>query len=262
MAADLGPNSNIRIAEGVNIPLLGFGTWQTSGPNAYNAVRRALEIGYRHIDTATMYGNEEAVGQAVRDSGLDRGEVFVTTKMLPGSAGRERQTIGDSLRLLGFDFVDLWLIHWPPGGSAGLVMWERFVEARNQGLTRAIGVSNYSPEQIDELTDATGETPAVNQIEWGPGRYDHDIEQANRERGVALEGWSPFLSTDMRHETLAEIAANHDATPHQVVLRWHLQHQTIAIPKSGNRDRIAENFDVFDFALIDDEVRRIDAMGR
>ena len=249
----------LAIADNVDVPLLGLGTWQTSGDETYTAVRAALDIGYRHIDTATMYGNERAVGRAVRESGLDRSEVFVTTKLPPNHAGREQETIDDSLHLLGLDFVDLWLVHWPPAGQATPRTWERFIEVRDAGQARAIGVSNYSVAQIDELITATGVTPAVNQIQWGPGVYDRDIQLAHRDRGIALEGWSPFLSTNMNADVLAEIADAHRVTPHQVVLRWHLQHETVAIPKSGDPARIAANFDIFDFTLTTDEMATIDA---
>ncbi len=164
--------TNTTIAPGVDMPLVGLGTWQASGSEAYEACRRALEVGYRHIDTATMYGNEAAVGRAVRDSGLPRDEIFVTTKLPSGSAGRERETIAASLSAMQLDRVDLWLIHWPPGGQASPQVWERFVQIRAEGLARAIGVSNYSPAQIDELIAATGVTPSVNQIPWSPALYD------------------------------------------------------------------------------------------
>ena len=150
------------------MPLLGLGTWQASEREAYDAVRTALDLGYRLIDTATMYRNEAAVGRAVRDSGVGRDEVFVTTKLRASDAGREPETIGASLDAMGLDYLDLWLIHWPVARGRGVGTWQRFVDARDAGLTRAIGVSNYSAAEIDELTDATGVVPAVNQIERTP----------------------------------------------------------------------------------------------
>jgi diketogulonate reductase-like aldo/keto reductase len=252
----------VTIAPGIEMPLVGLGTWQARGDEAYAAVRRALEVGYRLIDTATAYGNEEAVGLAVRDSGLPRGEVFVTTKLPSDKAGRERETIDASLRALGMEYVDLWLVHWPPGGEARPDTWQRFVEVREAGLARAIGVSNYDTAQIDELVEATGVLPAVNQIRWSPPLYDAAVVRAHRERGVTLEGYSPFKSTDMKHPVLVEIAARHGVTTHQVVLRWHIEHGIVVIPKSTDPGRIAANFDVFGFALDDAEVARIDALGR
>src|SRR5688572_30247072 len=168
MGERLTAEHTVELASGTTMPLLGLGTWQARGSDAVDAVRLALGAGYRHIDTATMYGNERQVGQAVAESGVPRGEVFVTTKLPQGNAGRERETLSESLAALGLDHVDLWLIHWPPGGRSRPDVWERLLELQAEGLTREVGVSNYSLRQIDELTDATGRVPAVNQIEWGP----------------------------------------------------------------------------------------------
>ena len=254
-------NPTVTIPPGVEMPLVGLGTWQANGNEAYEAVRHALDVGYRHIDTATMYGNEAAVGRAVRDSGLPRDEVFITTKLPSGNAGRERATIDASLGALGLDRVDLWLIHWPPGGRAAPQVWEQFIQVQVAGLARAIGVSNYDERQIDELIAATGVTPAVNQIEWSPALYDAAVVQAHRARGVTLEGYSPFKSANLNERALAEIAERHGVTTRQVVVRWHVEHGTVVIPKSSDPARIAANFDVFEFALDDAEVARIDALG-
>jgi 2,5-diketo-D-gluconate reductase A len=248
------------LSEGVDIPLLGLGTWQARGKAAYWAVRTALDLGYRHLDTATMYRNERSVGEALKDSGVPRDEVFVTTKLPAEDAGQERQSLEAGLGQLGVDHVDLWLIHWPLGGARPDV-WERFIEARRDGLARAIGVSNYSLSQIDELTEATGVTPQVNQIRWHVERYDAAELSGHVGRGVLLEGWAPFKHTDMSASPLAEAAATHAKTAQQVVLRWHLQHGIAVIPKSTHKDRIAANFDVFDFELSDIEMGRIDALG-
>jgi diketogulonate reductase-like aldo/keto reductase len=256
------PNPTVTIAPGVEMPLVGLGTWQAGGAEAYEAVRYALEIGYRHIDTATMYANEDEVGRAVRDSGVPREDVFITTKLQSGNAGRERATIEASLRALDTSYVDLWLIHWPPNGGAAPRTWEQFIELQAEGLTRAIGVSNYDERLIDELIDATGVTPAVDQIEWSPSLYDPAVAEALRSRGVTLEGYSPFKSTNLQDRVLVEIAARHSVTPHQVVVRWHIEHGFVVIPKSTRRERIASNFDVFGFQLDDEEVARIDALGR
>ena len=160
---------NVELVSGTTMPLLGLGTWQARGRSAIAAVRSALELGYRHIDTATMYGNENEVGQAVAESGVPRAEIFVTTKLPQSHAGRERETLVASLAALGLEYVDLWLIHWPPGGRARPEVWERLLELEADGLAREVGVSNYSLRQIDELQRATGRLPAVNQIEWSPG---------------------------------------------------------------------------------------------
>jgi diketogulonate reductase-like aldo/keto reductase len=248
----------VTLSPGVAMPLLGFGTWMLRGRDGYEAVRYALEVGYRHIDTATMYRNEAEVGRAVRDSGVPREEVFVTTKIPSGNAGRERATIAASLRALGSDYVDLWLIHSPPLAGAGLAMWRELVAARDKGLARAVGVSNYSIDQIDQLTGSTGQTPAVNQIPWSPGWHDPQTLAAHRDRAVALEGYSPIKGTRLDHPVLVEIASRHRVTPAQVVLRWHLEHRITVIPKSANRERIAANADLFGFALDAGEVARID----
>jgi 2,5-diketo-D-gluconate reductase A len=204
------------------MPLVGLGTWQMRGARCQAAVRAALEVGYRHIDTATIYGNEREVGRAVRDSGVPREQVFVTTKLPPGNAGRERRTLTES---------------------------------------RAVGVSNYSPARLDELIDATGQAPQVNQIPWAPALHDAALLDAHRRRGVVLEGYSPFKNTDLRHPVLADIAARHGVTPAQVVVRWHVDHQVVVIPKSANPGRIAANFDVFGFSLGDEELGRIDGLS-
>lgn len=251
----------VEIAPGVHMPLLGFGTWQIRGPAAREAVAVALALGYRLLDTATGYGNESQVGRGLAESGLPRDDVFVTTKLPPDRAGRERETLEESLAALGLDAVDLWLIHWPVRGGAAPHVWERFVEAERDGLVRAIGVSNYDIDQLDELERATGRMPAVNQIEWGPALYDPEIAAAHSERGVQLEGYSPLRTTNLRDPRLARIAAVHGVTPAQVVIRWHLEHRFVVIPKSSHRDRIAENAEVLGFQLDADELAELDALG-
>ena len=159
-----------------------------AGGDAVRCGPRALEVGYRHIDTATMYGNEEQVGRAVAESGVPREQVFVTTKLPPSRAGRERETLEESLDALGFEYVDLWLIHWPPSGAARPDVWERLLELQAEGLAREVGVSNYSVRQIDELERATGRLPAVNQIEWSPALFDRDVLDAHRSRGCSSRG--------------------------------------------------------------------------
>ena len=243
------------------MPLVGLGTWQMTGGRCRAAVRAALEAGYRHVDTATLYRNERDVGRAVRDSGVPREQVFVTTKLPPGNAGREERTLSESLRALGMDHVDLWLVHWPPREQALVSTWEALLAARDQGLARAVGVSNYSPAQLDKLIDATGQAPQVNQIPWAPALHDAALLDGHRRRGVVLEGYSPFKNTDLRHPVLADIAARHGVTSAQVVVRWHVDHEVVVIPKSANPERIAANFDVFGFSLSDEELGRIDGLS-
>jgi diketogulonate reductase-like aldo/keto reductase len=253
--------ANLPLSGGGEIPLIGFGTWELEGDQAYDGVRAALDIGYRHIDTATGYGNEDRVGAAVRDSGLGREEIFITTKCPPERAGHELKTLDESLSLLGMEFVDLWLVHWPPGGQARPEAWGQFVVAQKKGKARAIGVSNYSIAQIDELVAATGQAPALNQIPWSPFSYDPGTVAALAQRGVLLEGYSPIKNSSLNHPVLVDIAAAHGKTPAQVILRWHLEHEFIVIPRSARRSRIAENFDLYDFELAEDEVSRLDSLG-
>lgn len=242
------------------MPLLGFGTWQITGRRAYESVRYALEVGYRHIDTATSYGNEAEVGRALRDSGVPREDVYLTTKLPPSHQGRERSTLEASLRALGVESIDMWLIHWPPRDS--VKVWREFIALRDKALTRGIGVSNYSTRQLDELITATGVTPEVNQIEWAPTLYDARRAAEHQERGIVLEGYSALRNSNFADPVLVEVAGAHGVTPVQVVLRWHIEHGFVVIPKSVTPERIAANFDLFGFTLSDDEVARIDALGR
>jgi len=247
---------------GVEMPMIGFGTWQLRGRAGRQAVLTALQAGYRHIDTATMYGNEADVSHALASSGLARDQVFITTKLPSGKAGRERATLAASLRALGTDHVDLWLVHWPPPGRTLIQVWCEFLALRDEGRARAIGVSNYSLAQIDRLIKATGQAPAVNQIPWSPGRYDAALLAGHRERGVAVEGYSPLKRTNLASPVLTEIAAAHGATPAQVVLRWHLEHGVTVLVKSVHPERIVANFEALRLSLDPDEVARIDALAR
>lgn len=256
------PTLDLRTPTGpVPIPLLGLGTWQSEADDCYRAVRHALEMGYRHVDTATGYGNEDQVGRAVADSGLPREDVFLTTKLPPDAAGRERETLERSLSLLGTDHVDLWLVHWPPNKQATPSTWQAFRELRDEGLVRAIGVSNYSVAQIDELVAATGEAPAINQIPWSPSDHDPALVAEHASRGVELEGYSPFKRTDADDPVLTGIAQEHGATVQQVVLAWHLRHRVVVIPKSTNPARIEANIDVVGLDLTDADMTAIDRLG-
>jgi diketogulonate reductase-like aldo/keto reductase len=242
------------------MPLLGFGTWQITGPQAYDAVRTALDVGYRHVDTATVYRNEEEVGRALADSGVPRDEVFVTTKV-PPHAEDARQVLETSLQKLGTDHLDLWLIHWTEGDSIHEDLWRVLVEAKEAGRVRDVGVSNYALDQIDRLTHATGEQPAVNQIEWAPTLYDPEVARGHAERAIVLEGYSALKNTDLDDPVLRAIADAHGVSAAQVLLRWHLDHGFVAIPKSVTPERIAANFAVTGFSLTDDEVARIDGLA-
>jgi diketogulonate reductase-like aldo/keto reductase len=244
-----------------SMPLLGFGTWQINNDDAPQATSTALELGYRHIDTATGYGNEAGIGTALADSGLDRDAIFITTKLPPDHAGRERQTIEESLSNLGVDHVDLWLVHWPPNKQASPAVWAEVIKAQQDGLATNIGVSNYSLAQIDELTVATGVTPAVNQIRWSPGIYDATIATGLAERGVVLEGYSPFKASNLDDPTLVQIADAHQVSTAQLIVAWHIAHRFVVIPKSVRRERIEANATGARVKLSETEVNAIDHLG-
>jgi 2,5-diketo-D-gluconate reductase A len=258
------PEGGIPAAQlpgGGSMPLLGFGTWQITGPQCYDAVRTALDVGYRHLDTATVYRNEEEVGRALADSGVPRDEVFVTTKC-PPNARDPRATLDASLAKLGVDAVDLWLVHWTEGGRVHEDLWQVFLEAHDAGRVRDVGVSNYSLDQLDRLVDATGRQPAVNQIEWAPTLYDDEVARGHEQRGIVLEGYSALKNTDLDDPVLREVADAHGVTPVQVLLRWHLDHGFVAIPKSATPERIESNFAVGGFSLAEEELARIDGLAR
>jgi 2,5-diketo-D-gluconate reductase A len=252
---------SVELASGTKMPILGLGTWQATGRSAADAVLTALEVGFRHFDTATAYGNEAQVGHAVAESGVPREEIFVTTKLPPSRAGRERATLEESLEALGFEYVDLWLVHWPPSGGARPDVWAGLLELQAEGLAREVGVSNYSLRQIDELEAATGRLPAVNQIEWSPALFDDAVLGGHVSRGVQLEGYSPLRTMKLNDPRLVRIADEHGVTPAQVTLRWHLEHRIVAIPKSTNSERIAENADAFSFELTPSEIEELDGFS-
>lgn len=253
----------VTLNDGHSMPLLGLGTWQIADDQAAAAVAAALECGYRHLDTATRYRNEQGVGAGIPASGVPREEVFVTTKFPPDRVGAEREVLEQSLELLGLDHIDLWLVHAPGGEGRDnplISTWEAFLTAQQEGLVRSVGVSNYTPALIDALVAATGVTPAVNQIRWSPTHHDPDVAEALAERGVALEGYSAFRFSNLDDPVLAEIAAAHDATTAQVIIAWHIAHNWVVIPKSTHPDRIRANAAGVRLELSADEVARIDAL--
>lgn len=255
------PDQTLTLSGGARIPLLGFGTWQITGDDAVRATTSALESGYRHLDTATVYGNEAEVGRALAESGVPRDEVFVTTKCPPDNVGKELDTLRKSLELLQVDHVDLWLIHWPGSGSSNTDLWHAFVEAREAGLAREIGVSNFDASLLDEITDATGVAPAINQVKWSPLLFDAGVVEEHRSRGVAVEGYSALRGGTLEHPSIVEIAERLGRTPAQVIIRWHLQHEVVVIPKSVNAERIRSNADVGGFRLSDEDMANLDGLG-
>ncbi|HTW12198.1 MAG TPA: aldo/keto reductase [Solirubrobacteraceae bacterium] len=252
------------LADGVEIPQLGFGVWQVPPQDAAAVVGEAFKAGYRHIDTAQMYENEQGVGEAFHASGLARDEVFITTKCNNHAHGAQDaiKALETSLRTLALDHVDLYLIHWPqPGKDLYVETWQGFIEAQKRGLTRAIGVSNFHRPHLDRIIQETGVTPAVNQIELHPRLTQQRLVADCRELGIAIESWSPLASGEILEDpTLEEIARAHGKSVAQTVIRWHLQLGYIVIPKSVTPERIVSNFDVFDFELSADELERISSL--
>ena len=254
------PTTTAPLTSGASIPLLGFGTWQLAGDTATEATATALRVGYRHLDSATVYGNEGEVGTALRESGVAREEVFVTTKIPPTEAARARQVLETSLRLLGVDVLDLWLIHWTEDG-ADRNLWAELVQAQADGLVRDVGVSNHSLAQLDELEHATGVRPAVNQIRWSPLVHDAALLEGHRERGVVVEGYSGLKGGTMELPAVVEVAQRLERTPAQVLVAWQLQHGLVVIPKSTKEARIRENADVADLVLSPDDMAALDGLA-
>jgi 2,5-diketo-D-gluconate reductase A len=247
------------LRDGHALPLLGLGVWQVqSGGETEDAVRWALELGYRHIDTAQAYGNEESVGKALRDSGVRREEVFIATKFYPGSKDPAAE-LEQSLRRLGLDQVDLYLIHWPQGGPTWA--WPGMERAHERGLARSIGVSNFDADELDAMLQQARVPPVVDQIQFSPFKYRRALLEACTQRDVVLEAYSPLTTgTHLRDKRVAEIAERNDRTPAQVLLRWAVQRGIPVIPKSTRRERIEENARIFDFTLSDADMQALDAL--
>ncbi len=250
------------LADGSEIPLLGIGVWQVpNGPECVNAVRWALDAGYRHIDTAQAYGNEESVGQALRDSGVPREQVFITTKFYPRRRADPAAEAERSLRRLGVDQVDLYIIHWPEGGPTWA--WSGMEQARERGYTKSIGISNFDVEELQALVGVASTPPVVNQVQFSPFEYRRGLLEACQRSGVALESYSPLgTGRHLSDHTVQEIATRLNRTPAQVLLRWCVQREIPVIPKSTHRERIEENGQIYDFALTDDDLSVLDALDR
>ncbi|MBI4416137.1 MAG: aldo/keto reductase [Euryarchaeota archaeon] len=259
----LQTDSRVRLNNGVEMPLLGLGVWQMHGKECERAVRLALEQGYRLIDTASMYGNEREVGLAVRESGVPREDVFVTTKVWNTEQGYEStvHACEASLKRLGMAYVDLYLIHWPVAGKR-LATWQALVRLQAQGKCRAIGVSNYTVRHLEELRNTDPHVPAVNQFELSPFLYPRDLVRYCQERAIQVEAYSPLTrGRRLKDPRLVRIAAKYRKTAAQVLIRWGLEHGFLEIPKSSRPERIRENADVFDFALAPEDLGVLDALG-
>jgi diketogulonate reductase-like aldo/keto reductase len=254
----------VRQNDGTAMPLLGFGTYQIpNGGACYRAVRHALDVGYRHIDTAAFYGNEEDVGRAVRDSGIPRADLYVTTKLWNSDQGYDSalRAFERSLKRLNLDYVDLYLIHWPePGKRAD--SWRALEAIRERGHCRSIGVSNYTVRHLEELLRSTAVVPVNNQVEFSPFLYQRKLLEFCTAKGISLTAYCPLTHGDkLDHRTVAAIGAKHGKTGAQVLLRWALQHNVVAIPKSSRKSRIEENAALYDFDLSPDEMVRLDALN-
>jgi diketogulonate reductase-like aldo/keto reductase len=249
------------LADGHAIPVLGLGVWQVpNGPQCVNAVRWALEAGYRHVDTAQAYGNEESVGQALRESGVPREDVFVTTKFYPGGKDPAAE-IEKSLKRLGTDYVDLYIIHWPRGGATWA--WPGMVRAQELGHARSIGVSNFDVGEVDEVLALGTEPPVVNQVQLSPFENRRALVEADRERNIVTEAYSPLgTGRHLSDPTVGDIAARIGRTPAQVLLRWCVQRDLVVLPKSTHQERIAENGRIFDFTLGDDDMATLDGLDQ
>jgi 2,5-diketo-D-gluconate reductase A len=259
---------NITLNDGNTIPQLGFGVYQIEPKDTVKAVSEALEITYRHIDTAQMYGNEKEVGEAVRASGLDRSDIFVTSKLNNGSHEPQdaREAFDGTLLKLGLDYVDLFLIHWPlPTLYEGdfVSTWTTLEEFKADGRALSIGVSNFQVEHLERLAGETETVPAVNQIEVHPYLTNEAVRAYGREHGIATEAWSPIAKgTVLEDSTVTGIADKVGKTPAQVVLRWHIQRGDIVFPKSVTPSRMKENFELFDFELESTAIEEISALDR
>ncbi|MGI5271071.1 aldo/keto reductase [Nonomuraea sp. CA-218870] len=257
-------NSLRLYRDGVEIPQLGLGVWQVPDDQAERVVLTAIEAGYRHIDTATLYRNEEGVGRAVRASGVPRERLFVATKLMGGDHDRVEQAFDESLARLGLDYVDLYLIHWPaPGHDRSVLAWRGLEKLYRDGRARSIGVSNFTAGLLTRLMDDTDIVPCVNQIELHPYLQQREMREFHDRNGIITEAWSPLGAGRglLDEPALAVLADKHARTPAQIVLRWHVQLGNVVIPKSATPSRIRENIDVFDFILDQEDMAAIGAMN-
>jgi diketogulonate reductase-like aldo/keto reductase len=259
MSAVHSRSPSVSLANGVEMPLLGLGVWRIpDGEQTENAVDWALEAGYRHIDTAQLYGNEPAVGRAVRSSGLDRAEVFVTTKLHPRASDPAR-ALDESLARLGMDHVDLFLIHWP--SPAAVEQWDALERAYDHGLARAIGVSNWGSRELDATVARARIRPHVDQVQFSPFQFRRALLEHCHLLQITLEAYSPLTrGQSLRHPTILRVAREHGRTPAQVMLRWAIERDVVVIPKSTHRDRIVENAEIFDFRLAPDAIATLDGL--
>lgn len=251
----------LTLNDGVRIPQMGLGTWQLSDAEVTGLVLEAFRIGYRHIDTAAGYENERGVGRAVAQAGLEREEIFITSKLRNGEHGYDRtlRAFEGTMERLGLDVLDLYLIHWPsPREGKYVESWKAFIRLKEEGRIRSIGVSNFNPDHLERIIGETGVVPSVNQIELHPCFQRRDLRRTHLDKSIAIESWSPLGKGNLLGDpVITEIADKHGKTPGQVVIRWHIEQGLIVFPKTANMARLAENFDVFDFSLDADDMERM-----
>jgi 2,5-diketo-D-gluconate reductase A len=257
------PVNYIPLNDGTSIPQLGLGTYKLEDDDAYRVTSEALAMGYRHIDTARIYKNEKGIGRAIRECGIPRDDLYITTKLWNGDQPKARDALSASLDRLGLEHVDLYLIHWPaPLRGTYVDAWKQLEVLREDGLTTSIGVSNFEPEHLDAIAAVSDVVPVLNQVELHPLFQQKDLRAVHAERGIATESWGPLGhgAIDLHAEmpALVNIAARYGKTVAQVVLRWHLQHGTIIFPKTSHKERLAENFALFDFEISADDMLEID----
>jgi 2,5-diketo-D-gluconate reductase A len=254
----------VALRDGRTIPQLGFGVFKVPPDDTADIVAHALGAGYRLIDTAAMYDNEAGVGRAIAESGVPREDVFVTTKVWNDDQGRDRtlRAFERSLQRLGLDYVDLYLIHWPaPGRDLYVETWRTLTELKRDGRAHSIGVANFLPEDLRRIIEATGEAPALNQVELHPRLQQRELRRVHREHEIVTEAWAPLARTQLFDEpTIVDIARRHERTPAQVILRWHIQSGIVAIPKSATPARVEENAAIFDFELSPAEMEAIEGL--
>jgi 2,5-diketo-D-gluconate reductase A len=254
----------ITLNDGARIPQVGLGVWQTPNDEAAPAVKAALDAGYRHVDTAAVYENEEGVGEGIRQSGLSRSDIFLTTKLWNNDQGYEQtlKAFEASLKRLGTDYVDLYLIHWP-SAHRGLFVdtWKALVKLKEEGRAKSIGVSNFYPEHIEKIVAETGVTPVINQIELHPDFQQRETRAFHEKHKIATQSWSPLGQGKLLgHPVIAEIAQKLGRTPAQVIIRWHIDNGLVVIPKSVTPSRIVENFKVFDFQLSPEDLQKLNSL--
>ena len=256
----MNAQSTIELRSGSKMPVMGLGTWQLTGDDAVSSAAYALEIGYRMIDTSSDYRNHEQIGRAIRDSLIPRQDIYLVTKVEEDDNSYE--AVKEYLGQLGMNYADLILIHRPPSRDVGTDLWKGLVQAKQEGLTRDIGISNYSIDQIEELIKSTGVTPVVNQIEWSPFGFSKEMLRYCRSKDIIIQAYSPLTRQGRLDEgPIVELAEKYGKTPAQIMIRWDLQHKVVPIVKATSREHLEENIDVFDFSIGNDDIARLDDLN-